>query len=303
MTCECNETGRHKELGPTTGDRQTTSTMARTDPEMESKQHSSSRDGGNIRAVRTRSNIIFQKNRRSRHMNALHLRRAAPRRRATGLGRLRRRSEAGSRAVACERPRRARGAGRQSGADADREAEQGAAEVAELLVAGSRRATDSPEPKALPQRRRHRRRTFRAPRDARTHRSSQRGRRRRKERCGRSAARHRVEVREALRRESETARSTTGSSSSPPSSASSGSAEPAATASGLASSKPSASKSGGATTGSSCGEAQRCSAAARSSGSESGTRSERRQAMSSSSDSSSSPSPSGRKIPPSKSKF
>ena len=192
MTCECNETGRHKELGPTTGDRQTTSTMARTDPEMESKQHSSSRDGGNIGAVRTRSNIICQKNRRSRHTNALHLRRAAPRRRATGLGRLRRKSEAGSRAVAGERPRRARGAGRHSGADPDREAEQGAAEVAELLVAGSRRAAgDSPEPKALPQRRGHRRRT---------HRSSQRGRRRRKERCGRSAARHRVEVREALRR-------------------------------------------------------------------------------------------------------
>ena len=168
---------------------------------MESKQHSSSRDGGNIGAVRTRSNIIFQKNRRSRHTNALHLRRAAPRRRATGLGRLRRRSEAGSRAVAGERPRRARGAGRQSGADPDREAEQGAAEVAELLVAGSRRAAgDSPEPKALPQRRGHRRRTFRAPRDAGTHRSSQRGRRGRKERCGRSAARHRVEVREALRR-------------------------------------------------------------------------------------------------------
>ena len=70
------------------------------------KPHRNTRFGSHVsdskRPVRGPS--TFQKKRRSRHENAFHLSRAAPRRRATSLGRPRRRGEAGSRGVAGERP-------------------------------------------------------------------------------------------------------------------------------------------------------------------------------------------------------
>ena len=114
--------------------------------------------------------------RRSRHTKALHSTRTAPRRRAASLGRLRRRG--GSRELAGRSPRRPRGAGRQSRAAPDREAERRAANVTELQATGPRRAAgELPETKASRQRFGNRRRTFSERRDAGTLRSSPRGRR------------------------------------------------------------------------------------------------------------------------------